>query len=60
MIDIFVNEAKIEDALYVKEKVKLEELHEAIAYYNHQNDEEINKAIHIFEKEVESQSIRYG
>lgn len=60
MFDIFVDQAKIEDALFIKEGITNEELEEAIIYYIGSNDPEVNKAMDNYKKAVQEESQRLG
>ena len=41
MIDMFVDQAKVEDALFIKEGIANEDLEEAIMYFIGQNDPQV-------------------
>ena len=45
MIDMFVDQAKVEDELFIKEGVHNEELEEAIMYFIGQDDPDVKKAM---------------
>ena len=45
MIDMFVDQAKVEDELFIKEGVNNEELEEAMMYFMGKNDPEVQKAM---------------
>lgn len=45
MLDMFVDQAKIEDALFIEEGVHNDELEESIMYFMGKDDPEVKKAM---------------
>lgn len=55
MIDMFVDQAKVEDALFIKEGIHNDDLEEAIMYYIGQEDPEVKKAMTGYMMEMQSE-----
>ena len=62
MVDMFVDQAKVEDALFIKTGVVNDELEEAIMYFMGKDDPEVKKAMGIYmqEMQVEMQKMQGG
>ena len=55
MVDMFTDQAKIEDALYIKEQVSNEDLEESLMYYMSQQDPEVTKMMTAYMGEMQAQ-----
>lgn len=53
MVDMFVDQAKVEDALFVKEGVTSEDVEESIMYFMGAEDPEVKKAMMAYMMEMQ-------
>ena len=60
MIDMFVDQAKIEDALFIKCGVQNEELEEAIMYFIGKDDPDVKKAMGAYMMEMQQEMQKMG
>jgi len=60
MIDMFVDQAKVEDALFIKEGVHNDELEESIMYFMHMDDPEVKKAMGSYMMEMQAEMQKMG
>ena len=53
MIDMFVDQAKVEDALFINQGVSSDELEESIMYWMQKEDPEVKKAMMAYMMEMQ-------
>lgn len=60
MIDMFADQAKIEDALFIKEQVSNEDLEDSLMYYMNKQDPDITKVMTAYMTEMQSEMRKLG